>query len=222
MSQSTKNNSQPMQSQRGAILSSFGSIVSALMASACCWLPLLLLAFGVSGAGIASSLEAWRPVFIIVTFSFLAAAFYFTYRSSPKSSQPNGDCGISEADCCKPSGRLFGWKSINKLMLWAVTVLAVVFLFFPGFVKTVIGTNTSPINANMNQSVFEIDGMTCEGCEATVAHAIKQVPGVLGVDVSYEKRKATVGVQSNEMVPAEAINKALRKAGYHSKKLDTN
>ena len=218
MSQSTKTKPQAKQSQRGAILSNIGTVTSAIMASACCWLPMLLLVFGVSGAGIASTLEVWRPLFIVVTFAFLAAAFYFTYRTSSHNQSIN-ECGTSEAaDCCKPSGRKYGWQFMNKLMLWAVAVFAVIFLFFPGYVAAVFNTKTGSVTADMNQSVFEISGMTCEGCATTVAQTIKQVPGVDAVDVNYEKRTATVGVQSYEMTPTESIKEALQTAGLQCKK----
>ena len=65
---------------RGELVAKIGTVVSAIMASSCCWLPVLLLAVGVSGAGIASTLQAYRPVFMGVTFGFLGMAFYFTYR----------------------------------------------------------------------------------------------------------------------------------------------
>jgi len=58
-------------SSRGETIAKVGTVVSAIVASSCCWLPLVLLAVGVSGAGIASTLEAYRPLFIVVTFSFL-------------------------------------------------------------------------------------------------------------------------------------------------------
>ena len=67
-------------------MAKIGTVVSAIMASSCCWLPVLLLAVGVSGAGIASALEAYRPLFMVVTIGFLAMAFYFTYR--PKHAAP--------------------------------------------------------------------------------------------------------------------------------------
>ena len=73
-----------------------GTLVSAIMASSCCWLPLVLLAVGVSGAGIAATLEAYRPLFMVVTFGFLGAAFYFTYRP-PKAGVGDGDaCSATE------------------------------------------------------------------------------------------------------------------------------
>jgi hypothetical protein len=96
---------------RGETIAKIGTVVSAIMASSCCWLPLVLLAVGVSGAGIAAALEAYRPVFIVVTFGFLTAAFYFTYR--PRKCETGGHAccapqGIETEDSCAPTtkGRL--------------------------------------------------------------------------------------------------------------------
>ena len=80
-------------------ISKIGTVLSAVMASACCWLPLLLLAFGVSGAGIAGALDAYRPLFITLTVVFLAAAFYFTYRPR-KAASASEDCCATTHDCC--------------------------------------------------------------------------------------------------------------------------
>src|SRR5207249_2070041 len=41
------------ESSRTEMIAKAGTVLSAIMASSCCWLPLLLLAFGMSGAGIA-------------------------------------------------------------------------------------------------------------------------------------------------------------------------
>ncbi len=192
---------------RGETIAKVGTIVSAIMASACCWLPLLLLALGVSGAGIASTLEAYRPLFIVVTFGFLAAAFYFTYR--PK--KPN-----AADDCCPPAtGRKFNIMTLNKVILWIVTVMAVAFLFFPSYVGALVGAGKSnAVNSDMRQTVVNIEGMTCEGCAAIVAKAIQSVPGVQGVSVSYEKRRAIVGTDRPRPVSNEEILAALKQAGY--------
>jgi len=66
----------------------------------------------------------------------------------------------------------------------------------------------------MNRAVFQIEGMTCEGCATTVAQAIRQVPGVVAVDVNYEKGEAVVGVTPSNPIPKEEILAALKKAGY--------
>ncbi|MDA1211568.1 MAG: mercuric transporter MerT family protein [Planctomycetota bacterium] len=197
-------------------ITKLGTVVSAIMASACCWLPLLLLAVGVSGAGIAATLEAYRPLFIVVTLGFLGAAFYLTYR--PK--RNTAGCCASETtvgeDCCTPSGKQrFSMMATNKFMLWVVTGLAVAFLFFPNYVGILFGTgNGADATENVNQDVFQVEGMTCDGCATTVAHAIRQVPGVLSVDVSYETQQAIVSTESCCSVPTEKILTALKNAGY--------
>lgn len=154
----------------GETIAKIGTVISAIMASSCCWLPLVLLAVGVSGAGIAATLEAYRPLFIVVTFGFLAAAFYFTYRPR-KSGDCEHACCVSEPreateNCCASSGKgRISMLAMNKIMLWAVTVLAVVFLLFPNYVGALLGAgDKTTLNANMNRVVVKIEGMTCAGC----------------------------------------------------------
>ncbi len=199
-----------------------GTVVSAIMASACCWLPLVLLAVGVSGVRIAATLEAYRPLFIVVTCGFLGAAFYFTYRPK-KAIAAGSDCCAMEAsgdDCCSPSKGRFTMMTMNKVMLWGVTVLAIAFMFFPSYVGMLSGTsNNAAVTENMGRAVFQIDGMTCEGCATTVAQAIRQVPGVVAVEVSYEKNQAVVGVESGMPIREFEILDALKKAGYTGERL---
>lgn len=121
---------------------------------------MLLLAVGVSGAGIASTLEAYRPLFMVVTFTFLGMAFYLTYR--PRRA------ATAVADCCSPAPesigkRRFNMMAINKIMLWAVTLMAVVFLFCPQFVTGLIGGGSDKITADMTRTEVKIVGMTCYG-----------------------------------------------------------
>lgn len=196
-------------SSKGEKIAKTGTLLSAIMASACCWLPLVLLAVGVSGAGIASTLEAYRSLFIVVTFGFLAAAFYFTYR--PKQAAAGGG-----HDCCAPAtkGRL-NMATLNKAMLWIVTVMAVACLFFPSYAGALFGTgNENAVTTDMNRTVIQVEGMTCDGCAATVAQAIRSVPGVQAVTVSYEKREAIVGTNPSQPIPKNKILVALEKAGY--------
>lgn len=213
---------------RGEWIAKIGTIISAIMASACCWLPLVLLAVGVSGAGIAATLEAYRPLFIVVTFGFLAAAFYFTYRPKKAAATAGHGCCATEVtgeeDCCAPTGkRRFNMMTLNKAMLWVVTVLAVAFLFFPSYVGLLLGTgNDAAVTENMNRVVMQVDGMTCEGCATTVAQAIRHVPGVLAVEVSYEKRQAVVGTEACCAVPKDKILVALKQAGYSGTFVETN
>jgi len=208
-------------SSKAETVTKVGTVLSAIMASACCWLPLVLLAVGVSGAGIAATLEAYRPILMVVTFGFLGAAFYLTYRPK-KSASGQGCCATTEGeDCCATNnaGR-FNMMSMNKIMLWGVTVAAIAFLLFPNYVGTLFGTGgQATVTENMHRSVFKIEGMTCDGCATTVSQAISQVSGVLAVDVSYEQKQAVVG--TNAPVQSSAIEDALTKAGYKGELVDS-
>jgi hypothetical protein len=73
---------------RGERFAKIGTILSAIIASSCCWLPPILiglgLLFGFSAdrmiGALKGSMETYRPIFMVVTFGFLGLAFYFTYR----------------------------------------------------------------------------------------------------------------------------------------------
>lgn len=204
---------------KGGKIATVGTLVSAIMASACCWLPLVLLAVGVSGAGIAATLEEYRPYFMVITFGFLSAAFYYTYR--PKKSAETGsghDCCAAEPagveDCCVPGNGRFNMMAMTKVMLWGVTVMAVVFLLFPSYVGAFLGGDGKTVTDNMNRAVIKVEGMTCEGCSAIVAKAIRTAPGVLAVEVNYEKGEAVVGTEICCPVPTKEILAAISDAGY--------
>ncbi len=76
---------------RGERIAKIGTILSAIVASSCCWLPPLLIGLGVLFGFSADrmigvmkgSIETYRPIFMVVTFGFLGMAFYLTYRPRP-------------------------------------------------------------------------------------------------------------------------------------------
>ncbi len=84
--------------------------------------------------------------------------------------------------------------TMNKVMFWGVTVLAIAFLFFPSYVEMLFGSsNNAAVSENMDRAVFQIDGMASEGCASTVTQAIRQVPGGVAVEVSYETSTESCG-----------------------------
>ena len=97
---------------------------------------------------------------MVVTFGFLGTAFYFTYR-------PRRSVTGDTEDCCAPvlvtGKRRFNMMALNKVMLWGVTVMAVVFLFFPGVVTGMFSPDNGEITADMQRTLLTVEGMTCEG-----------------------------------------------------------
>ena len=70
--------------QRGQWLVAAGGLFSALAASSCCLLPLILFSLGVSGAWIANltQLATYQPCFVVATIAFLGTGYWLVYRTS--------------------------------------------------------------------------------------------------------------------------------------------
>ncbi len=94
-------------------------------------------------------LQDYRATFMVVTFGFLGVAFYLTYR--PRRTAANAS-GRSSA----PSTRMM---ALNKIMLWAVTLIVVVFLFLPRAMTSLFWPGDE-ITADMTRTVIQIEGMT--------------------------------------------------------------
>ena len=62
---------------------------------------------------------------------------------------------------------------------------------------------------------FAVDGMSCGGCVQSVTKAIARLPGVRNVDVSLEKKAATVEYDDATVEPA-AIIAAIESAGFEA------
>lgn len=183
-----------------------GSVLSAVAASACCWIPLLLIAFGVSAGGVSAWFEQYRLLFLGVTVVLLGTAFYVVYFRKPV-------CTSDSA--CPRDPRL---HRFSRVMLWVATVFVVAIAAFPKYVGALIPEST-PVQAAIpvertTTAVIAIDGMTCEGCAVLVQNSLVKVPGVLGASVSYADGTATLDVDSASPPSREALAAALEGAGY--------
>lgn len=105
------------QAGQGALLA--GGL-TAILASACCLGPLILVTLGFSGAWIANltALEPYRPIFIGASL----LALFFAYRSIFR---PAAACKEDEV-CAVPQVRF-----TYKVIFWAVALMVVVALGFP-------------------------------------------------------------------------------------------
>jgi Cu+-exporting ATPase len=62
------------------------------------------------------------------------------------------------------------------------------------------------------KSIFPVGGMTCAACVARVEEALKEVPGVVSVNVNLASEKATV--EYLEGTSYTDLKKAVEEAGY--------
>lgn len=103
-----------------------GAVLSGVAATACCVLPLVLVAFAAGGAWASrlAVLEPYRPLFVALTLVLLGFAFYRAYRPvRAESCAADGSCRIP------PSGRL------RRVALWIVSPPLLALVAFPYVVK---------------------------------------------------------------------------------------
>lgn len=184
-----------------------GSVVSAIASSACCWLPLVLIAFGASAVGVSSFFEKYRPFFLTLAIALLAAGFYFNYFRNERCA-PGSACTTS-----RPRLRRF-----NRIIFWVATAFVVVFSFFPSFVGLVpAGAPSSTVHLAPGEArtlQLAIGGMTCEGCAGILTKALAAVPGVIGAEASYADMSAMVRIGSDTVVDIGTLEAVVQKAGF--------
>ena len=82
-------------------------------------------------------------------------------------------------------------------------------VFYPENKTSVVLTPTSLV-----QTVsFQIEGMTCSGCESSVVHSTAEVDGVIETKASYENGTATVEFDASK-TSEEDIMAAIKTTGY--------
>jgi copper chaperone CopZ len=64
----------------------------------------------------------------------------------------------------------------------------------------------------MTTTTYEIQGMTCGHCIASVSDALRMLPGVDDVDVDLDRGTATVTSESS--LDSDAVRSAVEQAGY--------
>lgn len=183
-----------------------GSVLSAAASSACCWLPLLMVATGASAVGAAALVERFRVPFLIGAGVLLALGFYLNYRPDRERCDLDGSCRM-------PSPRT---KRLNRGMLWLSAGLVVLFVLFPSYIGSLLATaETAEAKAGATERlVLGIEGMTCAGCEARVSASLEEVPGVRSVAASYADGRAVVDVDTDQVPTHAILAAAIGKAGY--------
>ncbi len=217
---------------RGGLWAVFGAMGAAVVASACCWLPLLLVAVGASGIAATKFFEQYRILFMVLTFLFLGAAFYLAYRprratSAAVSARGEAGCdtGAQSAEaCCPPAGA--GVRKVyraSRVGLWAVTGLVLTFAFFPTYSGWLLGTGAgmATTSADRETILLDVQGMTCGGCEASVCSAVDSVSGVAQCRADSETGRATIELAQHKPAPRDALVAAVERAGFEASVVKT-
>ncbi|MEX0692450.1 MAG: mercuric transporter MerT family protein [Gemmatimonadales bacterium] len=95
-----------------------GAVAAAVASALCCTGPLVAVAIGVSGAGLAV-FQPFRPYLLGVTFAMLGVAHFLIRREERRACEPG-------TPCADPATR-----GRTRRIVWIATVLALLFAASP-------------------------------------------------------------------------------------------
>ncbi len=96
-----------------------GGVLAAFVSALCCVGPLLAVTIGVSGAGFATTFEPLRPYFLGLTALALGWGFYQIDRQEAGACDPDRSCAVPAV------------IRRQKRMLWAATIVSLLFASYP-------------------------------------------------------------------------------------------
>ena len=108
-------------------LAATGGVVAAVVSTLCCAGPLVAVALGLSGAGLAATFEPLRPYFVTATVLALGFGFVELRREEKRACEPNTLCASTIA------------RRRMKWALWIATIVAIPLLTFPWWSKYLLG-----------------------------------------------------------------------------------
>ncbi len=190
---------------RPARLGLIAALGAAVAASACCTIPLLLVALGVGGAwvGTLTALELYRPLFIGLA---VLALSYVAFREWRMSRRASCDCEAAVS------------SRMRRRLLAVGAVAALGLMLSPWLIRVTNppAADAGPAPVSTARVVLDVDGMTCASCHVTVRQALLNVDGVEAAEVTFEPPRAVVTYDPTR-VTVDALTAATARAGYPSR-----
>ena len=183
-------------------------ILTAFAASLCCIAPVIAFLAGSSSiAANFSWIEPARPYLILLSITGLAFAWYVKLKPAR----------MNDMDCnCETTKKASFVESKPSLSI--ITLFAILMMTFPLYASMFYPNpkeQAATITAvNHKQQVkFNIQGMTCEGCEVHVNNELSKVAGVLDYKTSYATKSSLVTFDKTK-VDVKTIEAGINKTGY--------
>ena len=108
------------------VLAAAGGVAAAVASALCCAGPLVAVALGLSGAGLAVTFEPLRPYFVAGAVLALGSGFVVLRREEKRACEPGTLCASPIA------------RRRMKWVLWIATIVSVPLLTFPWWSKLVL------------------------------------------------------------------------------------
>ncbi|MBI2981913.1 MAG: heavy-metal-associated domain-containing protein [Deltaproteobacteria bacterium] len=176
-------------------------ILSVTLASACCGIPLLLIALGLGGLGFGVVVGKYHWYFTAGGIAVLLIAWGYFLREKRRA--------------CAAGSCIQGEKRTKAVLITATLVV----LAFSGLnvystlVDKGITTASLSTSSATTSVILPIEGMTCVTCEKTVQGALKELPGIVNAKASAKTQNVLVEYQPGQ-VTFEQMVSAIKKTGY--------
>jgi copper chaperone CopZ len=191
---------------------SFG-ILSAGFASACCGLPLLLVALGLGGLGLGSFLGAYDVYFMAAGVVLLAVAWFVFLREKKRLYAAGRE--IRNAG---KTATLLGLATVAVAGFGALNLYSSLGLGEKAaeVARAAPGAGAGSGSGDTAQAVFEVTGMTCFTCEITVEKALGKLTGIIEAKASASAGKVLVRYRPGR-VTFDQMREAIDRTGYKAK-----
>jgi len=187
--------------------------LSATLASVCCGLPLLLIAFGLGGLGLGSVLGKYHWYFTGAGIALLAVGWYVF---------------LGERTRLRAMGSEIRHARFTPALLAIATFAVAVFgalnvssaLGLGSKAQEVAGAATSS-SGEMAQVVLPVEGMTCVTCEWGIEKALGKLDGVTEAKASSSEQKVLVRYERGRVTFEQMID-AVDSTGYKASMPDAS
>ncbi len=184
------------------------SVFSALLASTCCVPPLILLGLSLIGvgtagvAGLSGTIGSLKWYLLPIATVGLGTSYVLYFREKSR----------CQAVACKMVGKKFTSATLltSTLLVMGFTAWSV-YPYLTGNATVV----TNDPNASTHFAVYDVEGMTCGGCEVAVNGSIKATGLVDSVKSSFTEGK-TIVWYSDDDVELNQILAAIQTVGYNA------
>jgi len=168
-------------------INTVGVVVGAVLASACCWLPLLLVALGASTLGFASFFESARPWFLGGTAVLLFWAVVLSLRSKSNTE-----------DCCNGESKT---RSAFMRVPWVLILVAGSALYLPPFLLAgnhpqgvALGEQSWLLSLPANTDLNPVEQYLRSTIPDLKVQKSSSVHGELLLSISREKAESVAGL----------------------------
>jgi len=183
-------------------------LISAFAASLCCITPIIAMVGGISGISSSFSwMEPFRPY--LITFTIITLGYvWFKHIQISKNSI---ECACDD----EPEKKNF---FNTRGFLVFVTIMSIVLMGVPYYSHLLIAEDNSQVvyvnTNNIQESEFEIEGMTCSACEIHVNNSAKMVDGVISAKSDHTTGIAHIKFDNSKTNNDEVIKKIEEETGY--------